>query len=108
MIQSEKKKYEIDISDAEIATMSRYKFKTLVEKKVNNFVFSFIKGVASKHSKSTKILEEAESVRTFKKKAYLQDNIITKCDQQLLFKLRTKMLDGKTNFGELYTKEPDV
>jgi hypothetical protein len=102
MIQSEKKKYEIDISDAEIATMSRYKFKTLVEKKVNNFVFSFLKGVASKHSKSTMILEESESVKTLKRKAYLQDNIFSKCDQQLLFKLRTKMLDVKTNFGELY------
>ena len=102
MIQSEKKKYEIDISDVEIATMSRYKFKSLVDKKVNNFVFLHLKSVASKHSKSTKILEEAENANTFKRKGYLQDNIFSKCDQQLLFKLRTKMLDLKTNFGELY------
>ena len=82
--------------------MSRYKFKSLVDKKVNNFVFLHLKSVASKHSKSTKILEEAESAKTFKRKAYLQDNIFSKCDQQLLFKLMTKMLDLKTNFGELY------
>ena len=66
MIQSEKRKYDINISDAEIAKMSRYRFKSLVDKKVNNFVFSKLKSVASKHSKSAKILEEAESVKTFR------------------------------------------
>ena len=82
--------------------MSRYKLKSLLDKEVNNFVFLYLKSVASKHSKSTKILEEAESIKTFKRKAYLQDNIFSKFDQQLLLKLRTKILDVKTNFEELY------
>jgi hypothetical protein len=43
MIQSEKKKYDLNNSDEEISKMSRYKFKSLVEKKVNNFVFQYLK-----------------------------------------------------------------
>ena len=53
--------------------------------------------MASKHSKSTKIASEK-----FGKKAYFSDNRLSKEDIQLLFALRTKMIDCKSNFSNQF------
>ena len=100
MIKKEKEKYEIDISDEEISKMSRFRFKSLVNKKVNKIGFQYLKNIASRHSKSENILKEAEHMKMLRRKSYLQENIMLKQDAQLLFKLRTKMLDVKSNFGD--------
>ena len=36
------------------------------------------------------------------RKLYLKENTLTKVDAQLLFKLRSKMLDLKSNFRNMY------
>ena len=101
MIQNLKQKFGISSSDEEISKMSKNKFKSLVEKKVNEFAFKYLKDIAARHSKSLKILEESSRLKTLKKKNYLQENNFSKVDTQLLFELRTRMLDVKTNFGEM-------
>ena len=55
MIQNEKKKFKITLSDEEIANSSKYKFKNMVEKQVNTFAFEYLKEKASVNSKSYKI-----------------------------------------------------
>ena len=102
MIQNEKIKFGIEVSDDEIAKMSRFRFKSLVDKRVNSYALEYLKGIAGKHSKSTKILEETNKFKSLKRKDYLKENNLSKQDSQLLFKLRTRMLDVKSNFGEMY------
>ena len=70
----------------------------MVEKQVNTYAFEYLKEKASVHSKSFKILEEVKS----KSRMYLKENTLTKVDAQLLFKLRSKMLDFKSNFRNMY------
>ena len=53
----------------------------------------YLNTMASKHSKSTKIAAEK-----FEKKAYFSDHRCSKEESQLLFALRTKMIDCKSNF----------
>ena len=93
----EKLNYEITLTDQEISKMSRNKFKKLVEKKIHTSAISYLQELAGKHSKSTKIAKEK-----FGKKAYLKDKRFSKEDCQLLFALKTKMVDCKTNFSHLY------
>ena len=88
MIQSLKIKYKINETDEEISQMSKYKFKRIVEKKVNSFVFETLKVKASSHSKSLQILSEVQNQNVQRRKAYLKDNTLPKNDGQLLFKLR--------------------
>ena len=88
IIQSEKIRFKINETDEEISQMSKYKFKRIVEKKVNSFVFETLKVKASSHSKSLQILSEVQNQNVQRRKAYLKDNTLTKNDGQLLFKLR--------------------
>ena len=105
MIQNEKAKYAINLTDEEISKMSKSRFKSLVDKKVNTFAFKYLKDIAGRHSKSLEILKEANGMKALKRKQYLSENILSKSDAQLLFKLRTKMLDVKANFGEMYDRD---
>ena len=76
-----------------------------MDKKINSFAFQYLKEKAASHSKSTKILEENESKSMMKRQTYLKNNMLLKSDCQLLFQLRSKMLDVKTNFSNLYNND---
>ena len=104
MIKDERKKYDIDLTDEEISKMSKYKFKSLVNRKVNDYAFNYLKEKAKKHKKSSKILEIVEKELILKRQPYLKENIFHKTECQLLFKLRSRMLDVKTNFSSYYEK----
>ena len=105
MIQEEKIKFGIDETDEQISKLSKTKFKRIVEKKVNSYAFKTLKARASSHSKSLKILSCVENQTVVKRQEYLRENRLTKDDCQLLFKLRTKMLDVKSNFSNLYEND---
>ena len=105
MIQEEKIKFGIDETDDQISKLSKNKFKRIIEKKVNSFAFKTLKVRASSHSKSLKILSSIENQTVVKRQEYLRENRLTKDDCQLLFKLRTKMLDVKSNFSNLYEND---
>ena len=105
LIVNEKEKYEIELSDEEVSKLSKFRFKRLVDKKVNTFAFQYLKEKASSHSKSTKILEENENKSMMKRPAYLKNSMLLKADCQLLFQLRSKMLDVKSNFSNLYNND---
>ena len=85
--------------------MSKYSFKKIVDKKVNSFAFNYLKEKAEKHSKSQNILKELEGQTILKRKSYLKDNVLHKTDAQLLFSLRSKMMDVKSNFRNLYNND---
>ena len=52
IIEEEMRKYQIEMSDEEISMMSREKFKSLVDKKVESFALRYLTLEAEKHSKS--------------------------------------------------------
>ena len=105
MIKSELIKYNIQMSHEEICQMSKYRFRKLVDKKVNSFVFQYLKEKAASHSKSLKILKEIENESVMRRPAYLKENTFFKTDCQLLFKLRSQMLEVKTNFSHQYEND---
>ena len=82
--------------------MSKFQFKSLVNKKVNSFAFDYLKEKAQSHKKSEKILENIQKRSVFERQSYLRENMLHKSDSQLLFKLRTRMLDVKSNFLNYY------
>ena len=73
--------------------MSRGKFENLIKKKIRTHATQHLKNIGLTHSKSICIANQK-----FGKKSYLTDRRMSKEDIQLLFKLRTRMLDCKTNF----------
>ena len=85
--------------------MNKNRFKNLVDKKINLFAFKCLKRKAESHSKSMNILNEAKDNNMNKRKKYLKENMFHKNDCQLLFKLRSRMLDVKTNFENLYEQD---
>ena len=97
IVKEERMKYDISESDDDIAKTSQDKFRKIVEKKVNQFAIKYLKGLAEKHSKSSKL-----AAQQFGKKDYFNNRRLSKEDVQLLFQLRTRMLDCKANFPNQY------
>ena len=97
IIMEERQKYDILESDEEIATMSRDKFHTKVEKSIKMCAVKYLTIFTEGHSKTIEIRKQ-----TFERKAYMSDRRYSKEDVQLLFSLRTKMADCKTNFSHQY------
>ena len=104
-VKSEREKYDIGLSDEEIFKLSKNRFKNIVNKKVNTFAYNYLKNKASKHEKSLKILDKVRNKSVLKRQEYLKENRLSKTDCQLLFKLRSKMTDVKTNFSHYYNND---
>ena len=96
-VEEDKVKFGITESDFEITAMSKEKFKATIREKIDYHVVQSLNNIAENHSKSEKLINYE-----FKRKAYLTDRRFTKEDVQILFSLRTKMFDCKTNFQNQY------
>ena len=105
LLESERLKFDIVHSDDVISKMSKYQFKSLVNKKVNSHAFEYLKQKAKSHKKSEKILENLQKSTVLKSQLYLRENMLYKNDCQLLFKLRSRMLDVKNNFSHYYNND---
>ena len=68
-------------------------------------MFQYLKEKAYSNLESLKILEEIENKSMMKRPTYLKNNMLLKSDCQLLFQLRSKMLDVKCNFSNLYNND---
>ena len=97
IIQEERQKYDLLLSDENISKMSQEKFRKLVKKKVHSHAVNYIHDLAGPHSKSEHIKNPK-----FERQAYFSDRRFSKFDVQLLFTLRTKMLNCKSNFQNQY------
>ena len=93
IVSEERKKYDILESDDEIASMTKQKFKSIVEEKIGKAALKYLQELKKKHSKSRNIPSDKIEV-----KQYFSDRRFSKEEVQLLFTLRTKMLDVKQNF----------
>ena len=93
----------IEKSDEEISCMKKDAFKSYIDKKTQLKAFEYLKKIARKHSKS----EFTWAQSKFDQQQYLSDARFSKQDIQLLFALRTRMIDVKTNFRNLYDNNLD-
>ena len=93
LVELDKLELQITMSDEEIQGVSKEMFKTFVKEKVTTKFIQDLKDLKMKHSKSKYLecskLEIAE---------YLIDPRIDTKKKQLLFKLRSRTLDVKSNF----------
>ena len=87
---------EIDLSDEQISAMSRYKFKSLVDKKIKEKAACYLSELQMKHSKSM-ILHQDSQI-----KEYLTSHRLSTHEKQLLFRLRTRTTPNKTNYKNRY------
>jgi hypothetical protein len=94
LIEEDQKKMDLCLSHEEISRMSRNKFKGIIEVKVKTFALAELNKLKAKHSKSEKI----QSVK-FQTANYLTDYRLSRKQQQLLFRLRSRTLNVKMNFS---------
>ena len=101
MIREEKQKYNIELSDSEIQSMSRGQFKNYVNKQVDTFAFNSLITTARNQSKCQHMLKTINE-SNMKIQKYLVCDKLTKEEQLLLFSLRSFTFQVKTNFRYLH------
>ena len=98
-VRAEMTECGINCSDEEIAAMSKYKFKKLVDKKIKEKSSQYLMEMQVKHKKS-KLLHQSSDM-----KEYLTCENLSIREKQLLFKLRTMTTPNKTNFKGKYLND---
>ena len=86
----------ISITRQEISNMKKHKFKNLVYTQLRKLSWDYLIDLKAKHSK----LDYLSNV--YKLEQYLTSDKISTIEKQTLFKLRTRMVDVKTNFKTHY------
>ena len=81
---------KLNLSEADISSMSHYKFKKLVKHKVKQCAISYLE--ASKKQKSMKL-----NIQTFEPQDYITSKFLSITEVQNLFKIRNSMVDVKEN-----------
>ena len=97
-VKGDLKSCNIDYSDEEIKTMSKYKFKIIVREAIDLKVMSYLIELQGKHSKSKSLVYSSEM------QPYLRSNKLPTEIKKLLFILRSKMFPIKSNFSSLHKK----
>ena len=98
LAQKTKAILSIDKTDDEIKGMKQETFKSYLEKNIKVAAFQYLQNIAQKHSKS-EFFWNKEKLETQK---YLYDVRFSKQEIQLLFALRSKMINVKRNFRNLF------
>ena len=93
-LDKERKELNINASDEDIAKMTKDCFKTLVTNAIEAKALESLNSTASRHSKSTEIIKKKLSCEK-----YFTDQSYHKSDVELLFALRTRMIQVKANFS---------
>ena len=95
-IQNDLVACDITLSEEEIKSMKKERFKNLVKQKIRNLSKQYLISLRSKHSKSEKLLHENVI------KEYLTCQEISTEEKKLLFALKTKTVNVKTNYSSGY------
>ena len=93
ILQNERTSLDILESDDEIAKLSKNKFSKIVDKKIKEKAINYLNDLAEPHSKSEYIVSDR-----LERKKYFTDRRFSREDVQLLFALRTRMINCKSNF----------
>ena len=94
-MEGDLKSCDINYTAEQIESMSQFKFKRIVKEAIQLKVMAYLFALQNKHSKSEKLILESEM------QPYLKSSEISTVKKQILFKLRTKMLNIKANFSSM-------
>ena len=97
LIENDKKELDITLSDNEIKLMKEQKFENIINTAAAKKTLDYLNKIADSHSKS-KILVKFKLER----ESYLYDPRFSRSEIELLFRLRTRMLDVKNKFANKY------
>ena len=98
LVEENKRDLKIEKSDQEIGSMSKERFRFIVNKSVEKKAMEYLNNLALKHQKSKPLIKE----KLMMEKYFLNPNF-TKSEIELLFALRTRMVrDIKNNFPQMY------
>ena len=98
IMQEERQKCDVLLSHETISKMSQKQFRKLIKKKVHSHAVNYIHELAGPHSNSEQMQNQK-----FERQAYFSDRRFSKFDVQLLFTLRTKVLNCKLNFQNQFS-----
>ena len=97
MVQTDKTEINFKYNDEQISAMSNSQYKKIIKEKVRKAAFESLLERKETHSKV-----QAIKYDKFYIQEYLSSSKFTMREKQLLFKLRTRMLDTKNNFKSMY------
>ena len=90
------KQCNITLTMSEISQMKESKFRILVKTQIRKVATKYLLSLKAKHSKLDSVSDE------YRLERYLSSSNISTEEKQTLFKLRTRMVDVKSNFKIKY------
>ena len=93
LLETDKRMFQIDMADEEMKIISSYQLKNYLKKTAKQLTLSYVETLKEKHSKS-----ELYDTTELSISEYLTDNRFSKCERDLLFKLRSRTIQVKNNF----------
>ena len=90
---------DINLTEDEIAKMSRWKFKQIVQRKIKEQSETYLTELQMKHTKSS-LLQQGPTMQE-----YLKSEKLSTKQKQLLFKLRSSVTPNKANFRQMYEND---
>ena len=90
---------ELNLSEENIRLMKKGKFKNILKKKIHQAAFKDLQNKKLFHSKVDHIIYS-----DFKVQKYVKSYLFRTDEKQLLFKLRTRMTNSKSNFKSMHGK----
>ena len=91
LLESDKKEFNINLTDEEVCRISEARFKNYLKKKSVELTIQYLQKLKMKHSKS-----EHLDVTDLAMSEYLTDDRFTKSERELLFKLSSRTVLVKT------------
>ena len=95
-VKSDLEECQIDMSECEIASMTKYSFSKLVNEKINLIAAQYLIGLKDRHSKSLHLKYSTEM------QPYLRNENLTIQNKKLMFKIKNRLIDVKINFKKKY------
>ena len=99
-IEDDKNLINLNLTDIQIQDISDQKFKILIKDKIRKAAFQYLFNLKESHSKVSMI-----EYKKYKIQDYLCNSNFKMEEKQLLFKLRSKMLNCKENFRSMYISD---
>ena len=96
-LEKDKEQFNLNLSDQELISISQEKFKNYIKKRSIQLTSEYLEKLQKKNSKSKQL-----DMRDMRISPYLLDSRFSKCERELLFKLRSKTVWVKGNFPNAY------
>ena len=97
VVEEDQTNISLNLSTKEIKSMKKAKFKKYLKEKIYASAFSYLKCLQQSHSKVKKIKYDRLKIAPYFKNADFRND-----EKSLLFNLRRRMINVKSNFPSMY------